>query len=129
MSHPEYSARSNYSILANYNGTVRNVLGIGAVAPVNLGDKMVGVQSVPLFAGAFYGPMKNYDSLIHNPETAFGGYSTVGDAYIDCDANPNSKYCAMNGNKCVNYAMRSCVNGEIMRGPTGPTGPTGGMRQ
>jgi len=128
MSRNEFAGRANYSILANYNGTARNALGIGAVAPVNLGEKMIGVQAVPLFAGAFYGPMKNYDSLIHNPETAFGGYATVNDAYIDCEANPNSKYCAMNGNKCVSYAMRSCANGEIMRPTQGPTGPTGPRR-
>jgi putative hemolysin len=83
---------------------------------------MVGVQYVPQFAGAMYGPMKNYDSLIHNPDTAFGGYSTVNSAYIDCDANPNSKYCAMNGGQCVKYVVRDCGSGDV-RGPTGPTGP------
>ena len=125
MSRSEYASRANYSILANYNGTARNALGIGAVAPVNLGEKMIGVQAVPLFAGAFYGAQKNYDSLIHGPESSFGGYSTVNAAYIDCDADPQGKFCSMNGGKCVTYAMRSCANGEIMRGATGATGATG----
>jgi hypothetical protein len=127
MLRTEYSIKPNYSMLSNYNGTVRNTLGIGSVAPINLGERMIGVQAVPMFAGAFYGPMKNYDSLVHNPVTAFGGYATVSDGYTDCDANPNSKYCAMNGGSCVNYAMRGCSDGNIMRGPTGPTG--GNMRQ
>jgi len=127
MSSTPYSNKTNYAALSNYN-PARNSLGVAAVAPLNYGEKKFGFQPVPMFAGAFYGPMKNYDSLIHNPLTSFGGYASVTDGYTDCDANPNSKYCAMNGGSCVNYAMRSCANGNIiMNGPTGPTG--GNMRQ